>query len=274
MLTTAIDFDVKLQTVAFIEGNHASAFDRADVDECVRLAVIALDKAKAFHRVEEFDRARCRFAGQLALGTSATAKATPVRTVKSATFARFARSAFRHGHGLAVNLDVGRRNFAAAIDQREFERLAFCQTRQARLFDRADVHKHIFAAFIALDEAKTFLTVEKLNDAFAFADNLCGHAATRTAAASAATKAAASAASTAAEAAAVSAAKAATTAAAAKATAAITAAIATLLIKGIDTFFAETIALVAPASTTATTAAVISVETHALNVTFASSLNL
>ncbi|WP_337829795.1 hypothetical protein [Pseudonocardia sp. TMWB2A] len=144
--------------------------------------------------------------------------------------------------------------------------------------------KHIFAAFIALDEAKAFLAVEKFDDAIAFADDLCGHIATRTAA-TAASEAAATTAATATEAAAITAtaaAKAATVAATESATAtaaaseaaAITAAVTAFLVEWVETIFAETIALVAPTPTAPTTAAVISVETHALNVTFASSLKL
>ena len=148
------------------------------------------------------------------------------------------------------------------------------------------MHEHIFAAFIALDEAKAFLAVEKFNDAIAFADNLRGHSAARAAATAstaaetttAATAAAAEAAATvtAAESAAITAAETTTATTAAAKAAAITAAaaIAALLVEGIDVFFTKTIALIAPTSTAPTTAAVISVETHALNVTFASSLKL
>ena len=276
MFAASVDFDVELQTVAFVQIDHAGAFDRADMDKGVGLAVIALDEAEAFHRVEEFDRAGCRFACQLALRTPAA--------TKTATFTRFARFAgcrFGNRKRFAVDFKVGRRHFAAAIHQRECKLLPFGKTGEARLFDRADVNKHIFAAFIALDEAKAFLAVEKFDDAIAFADDLGGHIAARTAATAAseaaattATEAAAITATAAAKTATVAAAESATATAAASEAAAITAAVTAFLVEWVETIFAETIALVAPTSTAPTTAAVISVETHALNVTFASSLKL
>lgn len=299
VLAAAIDFDIELQTVAFVERNHPGAFDRADVDESVGLAVIALNEAEAFHRVEELNGAGRRFAGQLTLRTSAAPKAaaittpiaaaeatpitTPITTVEIA--ARFTRSAVFHGQRFAFDFKVSGRNLAPAIHQREGQRLTFGEAGKARLFDRADVHEHIFAAFIALDEAEAFLTIEEFYDAIAFADDLGWHAGARSTATAAAkaTTAAATATITAAtiataEAATVSAAAteaAATTAATAgiKATAVTAAEASTIRLEGFKPFFAETIALVAPTpTTTATTTAVISVETHALNVTFASSL--
>jgi len=123
------------------------------------------------------------------------------------------------------------------------------------------VHEHIFAAVFTADEAKTLLRVEELHHALAGADNLGGHAATTAAAAATrATKAPAAAATRAAKAAAITAAETATVAAAestaitaTKATA-ITTAIAaatTAAAKatvGIETVFAETVALVASAT--------------------------
>ncbi|MDR6710016.1 cytoskeletal protein RodZ [Novosphingobium sp. 1748] len=134
------------------------------------------------------------------------------------------------------------------------------------------MHEHIFAAVFTLDEAKTLLSVEELHDALALANDLGRHAATAAAAraAEAAATAAAKAAATraAAEAATITAAEAAAITAAAKAvtaaeTVATTKAVATAH-EGIETFFAEPVALVsAPAATP-------SIKTHKTESTFAS----
>jgi hypothetical protein len=138
------------------------------------------------------------------------------------------------------------------------------------------VHEHIFAAFIALDEAKALRRVEKLDHAAAFANDLGRHAAITAAATATAARAAeaataagarsttiaaAEAATTAAKAAAIStAAVPVTTAAAAEAITAATSA----ACKWIETFFSEAVPLVAP------TAATSSIETHKPSRTFAS----
>src|SRR5215212_12277845 len=56
IFAAAIDLELELEPVALVERRHARALDRRDVHERVRLAVIALDEAEAFHRVEELDR--------------------------------------------------------------------------------------------------------------------------------------------------------------------------------------------------------------------------
>jgi hypothetical protein len=132
------------------------------VHECIRLSVVALDEAEAFHRVEELDRAAGLLAGQLPL--------------------RAALGAFDR-HRLALNPEVCRRDTSAAIDERELERLTVRQIRQSRLFDGGNVDKDVFAAVIANDESETLLRVEEFDDSFAFADDLGGHSATTAAAA-------------------------------------------------------------------------------------------
>jgi glycyl-tRNA synthetase beta subunit len=133
------------------------------------------------------------------------------------------------------------------------------------------VNEHVFAAIILLDEAKALGSVEKLDDARAFANDLGRHSAATTASAraaeaattAAATRAAAEAAAiTAAETTAVTTAEAAaTTATAETITAAKTVAAARERIKS---FFAETVPLV-----TATTATP-SIKTHKPERTFVS----
>ena len=132
------------------------------------------------------------------------------------------RTAVGHGERLALDLEVGRRNAPAAIDQGEAERLTLGQTGQPGLLDRADVHEHVLAAIVANDEAEALLPVEEFDDAGAFADDLGGHAAAT--ATAAATEAAATATAAAESTAAAAAEAAATTAAIATATAAAIAA--------------------------------------------------
>ena len=244
------------------------------MDEGVGLAIIALNEAKALHRVEEFDRAAGAFAGQLAL--RAATIATGGAETTGAGFAR--RATVRHGERFAFDLEIGCRNLAATIDQGEAKLLTFGQASQAGLFDSTDMHEHVLAAIIANDEAEALLPIEEFNDASAYANDLRRHAATTAAAAAteaaavATAKAAAAGAITATEAAAkATAITAETTAAAAEAvtateaatkTTATTAAASALVV---EIVVAETVALVLAAP-----AAAPSVKTHALLVTFAS----
>src|SRR6185436_2618026 len=153
----------------------AGPLHRRDVDEGVRLAVVAGDEAEALGRVEELDRARGLLAGQLALRTAAAlARGTAILDRER----------------IALDLEVGRRDPAAAIDERELERLAFGKAGQPRLLDRADVHEHVLAAVVADDEAEALLAVEEFDDTLGFADDLGRHAAAGAAAAETAAAAA------------------------------------------------------------------------------------
>ena len=93
------------------------------------------------------------------------------------------RAAILDRERIALDLEVGRRDPAAAIHQGEFERLAFGQAGQARLLDRADMDEHVLAAIVADDEAEALLAVEEFDDALGLADDLRGHAAAAAAAA-------------------------------------------------------------------------------------------
>jgi hypothetical protein len=242
MLATSVDFEVELKLVALVKLAHARPLNRVDMDERIGLTIITRDKAKALHRVEEFDRPGCPLASQLALRS------------------------FRlrcHGHNIAQNLKISSRHFAAAIHQIKFKLLPFGQAFKTSPLNRADVNKHIFAAVFTLNEAKALLRIEKLHDTFAGSNNLRWHPAAAAASAAAAWSAEAAAAwstaaaepatTAAAEAAAISAATKAATITAAKAAprsaAATKAAAATAAAVGIEaTFVTETIALVASAT--------------------------
>ena len=119
-------------------------------------------------------------AGQLALRAAAAALAR--------------RAAILDRERIALDLEVGRRDPAAAVDQGEFERLAFGEAGQPRLLDRADMDEHVLAAIVADDEAEALLAVEEFDDALGLADDLRGHAAAAAGAAAAEAAAAAAAA--------------------------------------------------------------------------------
>ena len=194
-------------------------------------------------------------AGQLALRAAAAARAV----------AR--RAAILDRERIALDLEVGRRHPAAAIDEGEFERLAFGQAGQPGLLDRADMDEHVLAAIVADDEAEALLAVEEFDDALGLADDLGGHAAAG-AGAAAAEPAAAAAAAAAIAAAAAAAAEAVAAAAIAAATAAEAVAAAPLSESAAAeaAVFTETVALVSAAP--AALSAAPSVETHLYQYTF------
>ena len=267
MFAASVHLEVELITFAFVESREARTLDRADVHECVRLAVVTYKEAETLHRIEEFDGPGRFFSGQFTLRSG---------TAIAAAFGVAAASALFDRNDIADNLDVLRRHLAAAIDQIEFEALTFSQTFEAGALNRTDVNENVFAAAFLLDEAEALLSVEELYDAFAGADDLCGHAvetaATAAAAALAAAEPSAAAtgtAATAASAEAITAAAAATeaviaaTETVAAAAIAVTAEIAAAT-ERIEAFFTESIALI----TAPTTAPFII--THNLKRTFVS----
>jgi hypothetical protein len=236
VLAASIDFQLERKPVAFVESRHSGAFDGRNVDEGVRLAVIALDEAESLHCVEELDGALRLFAGQLALRSALGAL---------------------DGYRLAFDSMVRRRNPSAAIDQGEFQRLPVGEIGQARLLDGRDVDEHVLPAVIADDEAESLLGIEELHHALPFADDLGRHAST------AAAETAAIAAAAAAEPAAAVTAAAAESAAIAKAPASASKAAAILESAAftVTVFSEEPVALVS--SATAAVAPTPSIETHA-----------
>jgi hypothetical protein len=263
MFAATIDFDFKLEPVAFVEAGHASAFDSGDMHESIGLSVVALDEAEAFHRVEELHRAAGFFAGQRPLWRTTETAAAFARAIAVPR-----RATIRDRHRFAIDLEISGRNLAATINKREAKRLPFGQTGQARLLDGRNMNEHIFAAIITNDKAEALLSVEKLDHARAFANDLCGHATTgtTTAAGETATAATAAAETTAATA---TAAESVTAAAEAIATTAATEAItaagkAAAITTAAAAIIAETVALIASASAAITAATFI--KTHAVPV--------
>src|SRR3954466_12496536 len=182
-LAAPIDLELELDAVAFVERDHAGALHRRDVNERIGLAIVAGDEAEALGRVEELHRAGSLLAGQLALRAATAAGGAVAR-----------RAAILNRERIALDLEVGRRAPAAAIDEREIERLAFGKAGQPGLLDRADVDEHVLAAIVPNDEAESLLAVEEFHDALGFADDLGGHAAAGAAAAETAAAATATAA--------------------------------------------------------------------------------
>jgi hypothetical protein len=232
------------------------------MDKGVRLAVIAADEAETLHRVEEFDGALALFAGQLTLRSAEAA------TALAGAFAWRGRT--DDFHRLALDLEVGRRDAPAAVDQREVQRLTVGKVGKTRLLDRGNVDEYVLAAVIADDEAEALLRVEEFDDALALANDLRGHSAAT--ATTAAKTAAASAAATEATATAAAVAAAATAAAIATATAAATIAEAATECRPVTEASAvesaaetlistKTVALVTAATTAVTLTP--SIETHA-----------
>ena len=216
----------------------------------IRLAVIACDETKAFHRIEELDRPRCLVARQLALG-------------------RF--GGLFNGNDIAKHDQIAGRNLSAAIDQREFQLLSLGQAFKPGTLDRTDVNEYVLAALVALDEAEALTSIKELYGSLALSNDLRRHSAARTATtwsatAEAATRGTARCAAAKSTAVTKTATWGATSAEAISAARTITAAKAiTAATEWIETVFAKTVPLVpAPAATT-------SIKTHKPEFTFVSS---
>src|SRR5207249_5518892 len=80
----AVHFELELQPIAFVERRDPGALHGGNVHERVGLSVIALDEAKALHRVEELDGSACFLAGQLALWSAIATTAAAATTAASA----------------------------------------------------------------------------------------------------------------------------------------------------------------------------------------------
>src|SRR5438105_2334410 len=144
--------------------------------ERVRLPVIALNEAEAFHRVEELDRTAGLFAGELALRPSIAAAATATASAAGAL----------DRHRLTFDTKIRRRNSPAAIDEGELEWLTVGEIGEPRLLDRGDVNEHVLPAVIADDEAEALLRIKEFNDALGLANDLRRHSAATAATAAAA----------------------------------------------------------------------------------------
>lgn len=145
---------------------QTGAFDGADVYERVGLAIIAHNKAKALGAVEELDRAGSLLASRL-----------PWSRGPFATFG---------DDDLTDDGQIRRGNLAVALDQLEFQLLAFSQRFKTGGLHGTDVHEGIVAATLKLDEAEALVRVEEFHGATTLTDNLAW-ATTRTAAAKTAT---------------------------------------------------------------------------------------
>src|SRR3546814_4698398 len=57
IFATTIDFQFEIEPVTFVKRCHASTLYGADMYKSIGLTIIALNKAEAFHSIEELDRA-------------------------------------------------------------------------------------------------------------------------------------------------------------------------------------------------------------------------
>jgi hypothetical protein len=262
IFAATIDLEFELEPVALIERRHAGTLYRRDVDKGIGLAIVALNEAKAFHRVEKLDRAAGLLAGQLTL-----------RATAAAASAGSATASALDGHRIAFDPQIGRRHAAATIDERELERLAIGQVGKTRLLDRRDVDEDVFAAVIADDEAEALLRIEEFYDALALANDLGRHSSASAAAAAAETTATAAATKAATAATAEATAAAAAIAATSTAAAAVAAALLEAAkISAESWFVTEPVTLVAAAP--AAVALAPSIETHAPSELIAARLPL
>ncbi|CDO34685.1 hypothetical protein SPHV1_180025 [Novosphingobium sp. KN65.2] len=165
-LAAPIDLDLEFKLIAFGEPMQTGAFDGADVYERVGLAIIAHNKAKALGAVEELDRAGSLLASRL-----------PWSRGPFATFG---------DDDLTDDGQIRRGNLAVALDQLEFQLLAFSQRFKTGGLHGTDVHEGIVAATLKLDEAEALVRVEEFHGATTLTDNLAWPT-TRTAAAKTAT---------------------------------------------------------------------------------------
>jgi hypothetical protein len=164
---------------------HARTLKRRNVHKHIFAAIITLYKTKTLHVVEEFHGAIGPFASRFALRTAwsriaiATTEAATIIaarctvTIKSWTVRT--RCAFTDGHWLTVNHEIGCRHLATTFHKLELKRLALGKASQASLLDSADVNEDVVRTTIYLNEAKSFLAIEKFDDSLARADDLSRH---------------------------------------------------------------------------------------------------
>src|SRR3546814_18811321 len=99
----------------------------------IGLPIIALNKAKAFHSIEELDRATRLFSRELALGS------TIIPTKAASVLGWSSRRPISHGQGFTLDLQVGSGHFAAAVDQCKLEGLSFGKRSEERRVGKACV---------------------------------------------------------------------------------------------------------------------------------------
>lgn len=158
------------------------------MDECVWLAIITLDEAEALHGVEELDGTRRGFTRQCALNPGGT---TVWSVAEATTILTGSRRTIFNRQRITIDHEIRCGNLSTTIYERVAKRLAFSETGKAGLLDCADVDEHVLTTTILNDKAEALLSIEELDDAFAFANDLCRHLRTRAAAETAATATAA-----------------------------------------------------------------------------------
>ena len=153
--------------------------------EHVFAAIVTLHKPKTLHVIEELHGSIGAFASRFALRASwcritITATETyPIITARGAVTIKGwtvrARFPLGHSHWFTVDDKISSRHLAATLHKLEFKRLAFCKPRQTGLLNSTDMHEHVVWTTVYLNEAKTFLAVEKFDNSFTGTDDLRRH---------------------------------------------------------------------------------------------------
>src|SRR5215203_3142260 len=86
IFTAAVDLDLELESVAFIERGDARALHGGNVNKSVGLPIVTLDEAEALHRVEELDRPARLLACELPLRATPAAGAALPASARAAPF--------------------------------------------------------------------------------------------------------------------------------------------------------------------------------------------
>src|SRR3546814_15487481 len=84
-LAAPVDLQLEAEALTLVQALQPGPLDSRDMDECIGLAVIALNEAETLHRVEELHRALDALASGLALMAPATTRRAAAITVAEAS---------------------------------------------------------------------------------------------------------------------------------------------------------------------------------------------
>jgi hypothetical protein len=155
------------------------------VYEHVFAAIVTLHKPKTLHVVEEFHGSIGAFASRFALRASwcritiTATETSPIITARGAVTVKGwtvrTRFPLGHSHWLTVDDKISSRHLAATFHKLELKWLAFCKPGQTGLLNSTDMYENVVWTTVYLNEAKTFLAIEKFDNSFAGTDDLRRH---------------------------------------------------------------------------------------------------
>ena len=82
-LAAPVDLQLEAEALTLVQALQPGPLDRRDMDECIGLAVIALNEAETLHRVEELHRALDALASGLALMATRGATAITIAVMET-----------------------------------------------------------------------------------------------------------------------------------------------------------------------------------------------